>query len=92
MGIRSELSKTLSNQDSELEVRRRLSGQVEKTITSVVTVMGLAYLWLADSLDEDGKTSRVQARQRNVNSTAMWTPTAAAATATAAVVAACQLG
>ena len=55
VGIQSELSKTLSNlnQDSELEIRRRLSGQVERTITSVVTVMGLAYLWLADSLDED---------------------------------------
>ena len=56
VGIRSELSKTLSNQ----EVRRRLSGQVEKTIPSVVRVMGLAYLWLADSLDEDTSVANIQ--------------------------------
>jgi hypothetical protein len=47
VGIRNELlQKSLSNQ----EVLRR---QVEKNFPSVVRVMGLAYLWLADSLDRD---------------------------------------
>lgn len=46
---RSGLSKTLSNQ----AVLMQVAGQVEMTIPSVIKVMGLAYLWLADSLDEE---------------------------------------
>ena len=60
VGIRGELSKTLRLSNQDLEVCRRLSGQVEKTIPSVVRVMGLAYLWLADSLDEDTSVANIQ--------------------------------
>jgi hypothetical protein len=60
VGIRSKLSETLSNQ----EVRRQLSGLVEKTIPSVIRVMGLAYLWLADSLDKDSVAKIHHSRSR----------------------------
>jgi hypothetical protein len=54
--IRRGLSKTLSNQ----AVLEQVAGRVLMTFPSVIRVMSLAYLWLADSLGKDDILSRTQ--------------------------------
>ena len=74
--IRRGLSKTLSNQ----AVLEQVAGRVLMTFPSVIRVMSLAYLWLADSLGKDDILSRTQ-------SSTMAAAAAAAAAAEAAAAA-----
>ena len=52
--IRSGLSKMLSNQ---AELQQQLNCHVQTTFPSVIRVMSLAYLWLADSFDTDPRAN-----------------------------------